>query len=336
MSETPSKRKAFSFERPPVPNLKDFRQGGDARRRFVRYWTRGVPIAGLEIAFHFGLKALPAAWCSRLGAAIGRFVFPRYHKIAVARGTRTVAKLRADLSMADRQALLERNWEAQGRLITEFSIIHRVSKDPRRVTWFGRDQMYAIAQDNPVIIAGMHVANWELCAHAVKDRKREIGIFNLPPIERHKAWLAERARLKSGVTLLPPGKDSIMPALRILKRGGIVWLRVDEGFQGRIRGPFFGRPPALDSNLGLIVRLARMADVPIFPFYCLRTGDARFELHALSPIRFEKAPSTPIQAVEDAAVVNAVIEPIVMRHLDQWYFLDSDLRDDCRPTSFVG
>lgn len=336
MSEAPLKRKAFRFERPPIPTLEDFRQGGDARRRFMRYWTRGVPAAGLEIGLHFGLKLLPAAWCSRLGAAIGRFAFPRYHKIAVARGTRTVARLRPDLSEAQRDALLKRNWEAQGRLITEFSIIHRVAKDPGRVKWFGREPMLGAAQGKSVIIAGMHVANWELCAHAVSEANLEIGIFNLPPIERHKAWLAGRARLKSGVTLLPPGKDSMLPALRILKRGGVLWLSCDEGFQGRIRGPFFGRPPALDSNLGLIVRLARMADVPIFPFYCLRTGDARFELHALEPIRFEKAEPTTQQAIEDAAAVNAVIEPIVMRHLDQWYFLDSDLRDDCRPAPFAG
>lgn len=336
MSQAPLKRKAFRFERPSVPVFKDFRQGGDARRRFLRYWTRDIPVAALEIAFHFGLKLLPAAWCSRLGARIGRFAFPRHHKVAVARGTRTVARLRPDLSAPERQALLERNWEAQGRLITEFSIVHRVARDPRRVTWFGREQLYAIARDHPVIIAGLHIANWELCAHAVKDTKREIGIFNLPPIARHKAWLAERSRRKAGVTLLPPDKSSVLPALRILKRGGILWLAFDEGFQGHIRGPFFGRPPALDGNLGLAARLARMADVPIFPLYCLRTGDARFELHALPPIRLDQASATPQQAVEDAARINAVIEPVVMRHLDQWYFLDSDLREDCRPAPFAG
>ncbi len=132
MSTRPDKS-IYVYRPPAAPTLADFRAGGERRKAFWRYYIRDNLNNLVDLSVHFGLKLLPMDLCSAAGAKIGLFVMPRFHKVAVRRARENLKVLMPDASEAEREAVLRTNWENQGRLMTEFSIIRRVALTPGRV-----------------------------------------------------------------------------------------------------------------------------------------------------------------------------------------------------------
>ena len=323
-----AKRKAWTFAEEQPPRLGDALAGGDRSRAFRRYWITDNLWNLANLTAHFGMKLLPMDACSRLGAALGLFVVPRFHKIATQRARDTIKHLRPDLSPEEQEALFLENCQAQGRLMTEFSVINRLQRHGERLRTDGLAPIRDVAKDGPVVLVGLHLGNWEVGTIAFRSLGLQPHAFYVPPKSRAKAWIAERVRSKAGLRFLPPGMEGIRPAIKILKSGGVVSMFCDEGFGGMIRGPFFDRKPHQEGNLALAIRLARMTGATICPWYGLRTNGFRFECQALEPIRLPASDEPNARLVKDMLLLNDAIEPVVRAHLDQWYFLDNALRPE--------
>jgi KDO2-lipid IV(A) lauroyltransferase len=86
--------------------------------------------------------------------------------------------------------------------------------------------------------------------------------------------------------------------------------------------PLFGRAPHTDGNLSIAARLARKARAPIVICYAPRDPDGRFRVTFLPPVYLA---SEPLDLLADVAALNALIEPLILAHLEQWFFLDDAL-----------
>lgn len=321
----PKKRQAWVYQKPPSPPLSDLFAGTERRRLAFRYHVTGNIQNALDLAAHFGLKALPAGVCSNVGAWLGTFAIPRWHKGAVRKARNNLLQLLPHATDAEREAILQRNWKNQGRIMTEFSIIGRLAKSSKRVVWHGLDKVIEAKKKGPVIMVGLHLGNWEILGPKLVELGFEPSANYTPPNSRARAWIADRLRVKLGYRLMPPGKDGIRPAIKILKNGGVISIFCDEGFAGKIRGPFLGRPPHLEGNLAIVVRLARMTGATICPGYILRKDGANFEAFALPPLVLPPQEASDESLMDDIILLNSIIEPVIRQHLDQWYFLDSAL-----------
>lgn len=321
-----SRRKAWFFSSGDRPGLSAFLAGGSERKRFFRYWVRDNLWNAAHLLGHYSLKLIPMDAVSALGAGLGRFAMPRFHKLAERRARETLRTLRPDLSDSERESLLVENQKAQGRIMTEFSVVNRIARHPDRIQYYGLEIIDEAVRAGPTIIVGLHLGNWEIGPVILQKINVSPHTFYVPPVERAKAWIAERVRRKAGVQFLPPGFQGVRPAVKILRSGGVVNAFCDEGFQGVIRGPFFGQTPHMEGNIALIIRLARMTGATICPWYNIRTDGFRFEAHALDPIRLPPEDVPGERFLDDMLLLNAAIEPIVLAHLDQWYFLDSAIK----------
>ncbi len=324
MSTKPGKA-IYVYKPPAAPTLADLRAGGERRKAFLRYHITDNLNNLVDLSVHFGLKLLPAGLCSAAGAKIGLFAMPRFHKVAVRRARENLKVLMPSASEAEREAVLRRNWENQGRLMTEFSIIRRVALTPGRVKDLDVNWAVDLAAGGPLVLVGMHLGNWEMMAAPLSQAGLRLHANYVPPGGRARAWIAQKVRLDNGVVLMPPGRDGVKPALKVLKEGGIVSMFCDEGFRGWIRGPFFGRPPHLDGNLALAVKLARRSGARIVPWYMLRDEGVNFTFNRLPVITLPPEESPGARLMDDVLLLNGVIEPVIRAHLDQWYFLDSAL-----------
>lgn len=304
-----SRRRAWLFVSGERPALSAFLAGGNDRRRFLRYWVHDNLGNLVDVLGHYALKLLPMDAVSALGARLGRFAMPRFHKVAEQRARETIRRLRPDLPEAEREALLIENQKSQGRIMMEFSVVNRIAKHPNRLQHHGLDIIENAVRSGPTIIVGLHLGNWEIGPIILQRINVSPHAFYVPPTARGKAWIAERVRRRAGLQFLPPGLEGVRPAAKILRNGGVVSAFCDEGFGGVIRGPFFDRAPHVHGNIALVVRLARMTGATICPWYNIRKDGFRFEARALP----------------DMLLLNGAIEPIVRAHLDQWYFLDSAL-----------
>ena len=325
------KRRAWIYQPEPLPSPKALMGSKKQRKAFFDYWLRKAPFDALDILAFLGFSLLPSKLTSRIGAELGQRLMPRLYKTQTKRATETIRRLRPDLSPSNQDALLLANQRAQGSVLTEFSVITRLKKDPSPVHLYGMEKIQKAHAKGPVIIIGMHISNWELGAYLFPNAGMTPHINYVPPKERGKSWISTLIRKKGGVVFLPPGFEGIRPAINALKDGGLVSVFCDEGFEGKIRGPFFDCEPHLNGNLGYVARLARMSGATLCPWYCRRTGDFKFEFYALDPINLPEGPKTPQQIWDDVALLNSVIEPVILANLDQWYFLDNRLGPKKKP-----
>lgn len=319
------KRQAWVYEAPPSPPILDLFAGTERRRAAYRYHVTGNIQNVLDLTVHFGLKALPIDVCSAIGAWLGTFAIPRWHQGAVKKARRNLKRLLPNATEEEHEAILKRNWQNQGRVMTEFSIIGRLAKPSRRVVWHNLEWIIEAKKKGPVIMVGLHLGNWEILGPKLVELGFEPSANYTPPTGRARAWIADRLRVKLGYRLMPPGKDGIRPAIKILKNGGVISIFCDEGFAGKIRGPFFDRPPHLEGNLAIVIRLARMTGATICPGYILRKDGANFEAFALPPIVLPPEETAGERLIDDIVLLNSAIEPVIRAHLDQWYFLDNAL-----------
>lgn len=320
------KRKAWRFVSPSAPRLSALFGDTHQRRAFVRYWITDNLWNSLHLATFYALRLMPMDGVSRFGAALGRFVIPRFHKVAAGRARDTMEALRPARNDAEREDRFDAYCAAQGRLMTEFAVINRISRHPERLIVNNVDVVLDAAKRGPLIMVGMHLGNWEIGPIVMRRIGLQPYAMYVPPAGRAKAWLAARVRTKAGLRFIPPGMQGVRPALSILKGGGVVSIFCDEAFGGRIRGPFFGRPPHLEGNLGLGVRLARMTGATLCPWYTRREDDFRFTLQFLEPIRLPHRPAGPEELMRDVTLLSEVLEPVIADNAVQWFFVDSMLQ----------
>jgi len=317
-------RAAWIWRPPEAPGLAAL-GSAEGRRRFAKYWVTDNLQNGLDIATHFGLRLAPVETASGIGARLGRFSVPRYHAVMAKRARKNLRKLRPDLSEAEVDAMLARNWDNIGRLMTEFSTLDRLLPKGRIVFAPGAEEVLAVARSRPSILLALHLGNWEVLAPAVISRGIVPTDNFAPQGSRARNWIAHKVRTRIGLKFLPPGMAAIRPALKILKEGGSISMFGDEAVGNRIMAPFFGRKPHLEGNLAIAVRLARHTGAVIVPGYALREGGCRFSIHGLTPVELPPEESPGARLVEDVMLLNGMIEPVIRAHLDQWFYLGSKL-----------
>lgn len=321
------KRGAWNYQKRGLPAFSTLFQSSAERRRFMREWIT-KPIGYLmDLIGHLALKLLPIDVCSNVGAFLGRVVMKTKHKGAVANIRRNLDIILPDASVAEKETILTRNCENLGRLMTEFSVLTRICRDEERVKIVGLEAVLQTAKSSPIVLIVLHLGNWEVLSSISKRIGMPFHTFFLPldnPVER---WVTARVRQKLGANLLPEGMLGIGPALQILKQGGVVSLLCDEAFAGEIRGPLFGRPAHLKGNLALATRLARRTGAKLCILNTVRQEAANFECHFSPMITLPGQHDARVDEdmLNDVRFVNALVEPIVKRHLNQWYYLHERL-----------
>jgi Kdo2-lipid IVA lauroyltransferase/acyltransferase len=321
------RRGAWNYKKNSLPAFSTLFQSSADRKRFFREWVTKPLGYLIDLFGHFALKLLPIDACSNLGALLGRVVMKTKYKSAVDNIRRNLDIILPDASVVEKEAILTRNCENLGRLMTEFSVLTRICRDEKRIEIVGIDEVLQVAKNGPIVLIVLHLGNWEVLSSISKKTGIAFHTFFLPlnnPVER---WITARVRKKLGANLLPEGMSGVGPALQVLKQSGVVSIFCDEAFAGEIRGPFFGRPAHLKGNLALATRLARKTNAKLCIVHSQRTKSANFECHFSSAIDLPLRSGAPIEEVmlADVQLLNDLIEPKIKQYADQWYYLHEKL-----------
>ncbi|MFN3890919.1 MAG: lysophospholipid acyltransferase family protein [Beijerinckiaceae bacterium] len=208
-----------------------------------------------------------------------------------------------------------------GRLMAEFSVMDRIAAQGR-ITLLASGRAHALMGREPVICLMVHTGNWEMFGPALQQAGYRVSSLIDPPMSAAERRIAESIRLKMGFDLLTPDQSGLRRAIRTLGQNGTVSIFVDEARSGRTMAPFFGRPPHVRGNLAVAARLARRTNAQLLIGYCERHDGCRFRLHVSDPFQL---PGPAADLLEDVRFLNGLIEPIILDHLHQWYFLDDSL-----------
>ncbi|NLS00671.1 lipid A biosynthesis lauroyl acyltransferase [Rhizobium sp. P38BS-XIX] len=323
MKDGASKRKAWTYQPPRAPSLEDFWAGGDRRKSFSRYWFFENIDNAIDLFFYFSFMLLPARVCSALGGCLGRILAPRFHRGAYGRAAANLKTIRPELTDAELQTLLVAYADSQGRQMAEYSVVPRLAR--RHVRMIGTEGLAERCAQRPVIFIAPHLSNWEVLWHCLLGMGVEVTMNYDPPRRRSRHYIVNRLRKRAGLGILKPGRSFVRPALRVLENNGNLLMFCDEGFNGHIRAPFLGRSPHLEGNYAVIARMAQKTNALIYPLYISREEGADFLLQALEPFNLTRNKDADAPLFGEVNRLNAVIEPMVRAHPEQWYFIDNRL-----------
>ena len=303
-------------------------------RRLSQYWLRDPLVGARLLAGHHGLRVLPTEAASAIGGRLGQLAGPRLHPSADRRARAALKALRPDLvpDQAALDAALKRVWTSVGRVYAEFSAEDRIWPE-QRVTVEGAEHLEAAAVGGrPLIVAGVHLGNWEMLPITFGYLGYRFVQVYQPPRNRFEDRIAKNTRLRanasigaakpgSGFRLLPPSATAGPELLRALRRGDSFMIFVDEYAGGRVHAPAFGRPIAANGNLARVIRLARLGNAAVVPAYAVRTGAARFAVRFLPAVAMQATGDRGGDMRANMTALDAAITPAVLAHLDQWYML---------------
>ena len=273
------------------------------------------------------LRRLPVRTVSRLGAILGPRLGRRAHPAAA--GRTRLALTRFEPGCASNPALLEtmqrRLWANIGRVYAEFCSLDRIVLEGR-VSGSDNPLLARVLSDGrPVIIAYPHLGNWEatLMELARLAPQRVCALADPLPANRVRAEVASRQRAQWPLTFVHADPLAWRRLLAHLRRpDGILYIAIDEHAGAGVKTPAFGRPLEEHSNFGKIVRLAARTGAIILPAYTERLPGARFHAHFLEPLYPDDClEPDPEQLTRRMQRLNALFEPVVQRHLDQWFGL---------------
>jgi lauroyl/myristoyl acyltransferase len=181
-----------------------------------------------------------------------------------------------------------------------------------------------LASGRGAIFASAHLGNWQEGAVVVSGLLGKgpdatpirTLLYRNTRANRVLEGFSRRGNLRHTYVTGDGDPFTMVELVRGLRRGELLALLADVAWDSRrVEVPFFGRPAAFPVGPA---RLARLAEVPIFPAFCVWEGTRRFVSTICDPI--EVARGDPIEAERDAvAKVAAVIERFVTKHLEQWF-----------------
>lgn len=262
------------------------------------------------------LRLLPLDTASRLGAAIGGALGPRFRK-----GSAIAANLRValpELDEAQRARVARDAWANAGALFAEYAHL------PDFVGGHARDRLEvevavplrACAEPaKPAIFVAAHMANWELIAGAVHRLGLPLACVYTPPTNPLLDELLHRWRAELGCELLPR-EDSMRPMIRALAAGRSLGIVADRRVDSGRPVMLFGHPKPTSI---IPARLALRFDCELVPVRVERLAGARFRVSFHAPVAHAAGSDEIERAVLMTEQVHRLFEGWIRARPGDWF-----------------
>lgn len=218
--------------------------------------------------------------------------------------------------------LLGGMWENFGRLAGEMPHLG-VFAGPEfadRVEFVGRERLEAAREaGQPLVLIGMHHANWELAGAAISQSGLPCHITYRPANNVLIDNRISNMRVGYGIkTLTAKGGDGAKQLMQALKAGESIALMNDQKMNDGVAAPFFGHPAMTAPGP---TRLAMRYGCPLVPISVQRTGGAHFRVVVHEPIPLSQNPDRQAAIVETVTRVNRWVESEIRKAPEQWFWV---------------
>jgi KDO2-lipid IV(A) lauroyltransferase len=281
---------------PPLPD----RHAPTLRNRLLNAW---------EILLYQVFRRLPIDLAPRLSARSTVAAIRRDRPRVVERARANLRRHRPDASEAEIEASVAAFLDNIGRIVGETACVGRFMA-AGRIDLPNAERTKAIRARGGLLALCLHTGNWDLMLEGVRALGMSVANAMYVSWESPaQTWIINDMRHRGGVRA----------AYEELKTGGLLAVFVDEARDGRLMAPLFGRPPHTEGNLAIAAKLARRTGCSIVLCNVTRLPEGRFRVNISDAIAL---PESPSGVLDDVAFLNAIIEPVVLDHLDQWFWLD--------------
>ncbi|MEI6160332.1 MAG: lysophospholipid acyltransferase family protein [Roseococcus sp.] len=292
-------------ETPPLPD----RRAPGLRNRLLDAW---------EILQYQVFRRLPIDLAPRLSERSMVRDIRANRPWVVERARANLKRHRPKASAAEIEAGVARFLSNIGRYVGETATIGR-QFPAGRVEIVQEEDVKERSRTTPVVALCLHTGNWEVMLEALRAVGLSVACAPIEWESRAQSWILRDLRTRNGLRHLPGDHSGLRAAMKELRSGTVLAIFVDEARDGKLMAPFFGSAPHLEGNLGVAARLARKTGRPVALCYVTRLGSERFRVFFGRAIPLPPDTGNPL---DDVLFLNSVIEPVILEHLEQWFFLD--------------
>jgi KDO2-lipid IV(A) lauroyltransferase len=287
-------------------------------RRFG-FWRDHIthPLQGALLGVFIAMmRVLTIDAASAFGGFVGRTIGPQLR--ASQRADQNLRRAMPHLRAAARQQIIRGMWENLGRVMGEYPHLHQII-DPGRVEFVDlaglRD---LILKPQPVVFFSAHLANWELLAPFAVSLGIEMNVIYRSPNNRFADRLVRYLRSTPGLTQIRKGSAGAREAVRVILKGGVLALLVDQKFNAGLPIPFFGHDAM---TAPAAAQFAVHHGAMLLPARVERLAGARFRITLYPPLDC-LATSTCTHEVEATMrTINGIIEAWVRERPEQWLWV---------------
>lgn len=295
-------------ETDPAAALPDRRAPG-WRNRLLDAW---------EIGQYLVFRHMPIDLGPRLAAPGIIAYIKRERPWVVERARANLKRHRPSASDEQIEAWVEAFLDNIGRYIGETPSIGRYMK-AGRIELPDAERTREIRRRGSLMALCLHTGNWEVMLEGLSAMGMSAACAPIEWETRGQTWIINDLRRRNGLRYLAQDHGGIRAAWRELTEDGLLAIFVDEARHGQLMAPLFGRPPHAEGNLAVAAKLARRSGCNIVLSYAARLPGQRFRMTVSDVIEL---PKEPRGLLDDVAFLNGVIEPVVLEHLEQWFWLD--------------
>jgi KDO2-lipid IV(A) lauroyltransferase len=266
------------------------------------------------------IGTLPYRWGLGIGAWLGYLSY----RLFLSRRDVTLKNLRdayPEKSEGDIRDIAMAVFRNMGKLFYEICWFTCMDDDELlgRVNISGMEHIQAAyKRGRGVLVLTAHFGNWELMpvigAHLKYPCSYVYRPLNAPVLEKFLA----RTRTRFGGKKIPK-KRSFRKILKFLGQKGLVFLLMDQNVQRKesVFVPFFNQTAATNKGLAL---LALKTGAPVVPIFLIRE-ESGFKGLILPEVPLIDTGEKEKDIEANTLAYNRVIESVVRRHPDQWFWV---------------
>lgn len=279
-----------------------------------RYWLTWF---GLSLLYLLVLLPYPVIY--RLGTLLGRFSM-HFLKRRLSITQRNLALCFPDMSKADRDQLVKKNFEAAGLGLFETGMAW-FWPDWRIKRWSSISGLEHLQQaklkyqNQGVLLVGLHFFTLELGARIIGINIPGIGVYR-PHNNKVMEWIQTWGRLRSNKAVID--RKDLKDMVRNLKQGEIIWYAPDHDYGPRnsVFVPLFAVDQAATTTGSYL--LISMAKAAVIPFTPHRLANGKGYQVIIQP----EVENFPIgNKIETAAFMNKLVEKQIIGAIDQYMWL---------------
>jgi KDO2-lipid IV(A) lauroyltransferase len=295
-------------ETDPAAILPD-RRAPTLRNRLLDAW---------EIAQYLVFRHMPIDLGPRLAAPGVIAYIRRERPWVLERARANLKRHRPAASEAEIEGWVDAFLDNIGRYIGETPNIGRYMA-AGRIELPNAERTQAIGRRGAIVALCLHTGNWEVMLEGLTALGMSAACAPIEWETRGQTWVINDLRRRNGLRFLTRDHAGIRAAYQEVMGGGLLAIFVDEARHGRLMAPLFGRPPHAEGNLAIAAKLARRSGAALVVCHTTRLPGAHFRVNFSDAIALPKESNG---LLDDVAFLNSLIEPVVLEHLEQWFWLD--------------
>jgi lauroyl/myristoyl acyltransferase len=184
----------------------------------------------------------------------------------------------------------------------------------KRIDFVGREVLdSALSERRGVILATVHVGNWELAALYLSSLGYKLHVVAGIQMNRFLTEAVKETKERMGIDVINP-QHSYRKLFKALQSNSIVALLLDgDVFSGGVEINIFGARTVVPKGA---VQLSRKTGAPIIGGYCKRIGGGRFRIYIESIVGAREAAS--LTEDESLRRIYSKLEDFIRNNSEQW------------------